>query len=360
MASCAGLLTENMTKEKNIQKILVFKPSSLGDILHVFPALQILRDNYPEAVLDFVVNTEFAPLLDFSPFPVRKRILFERKKLSRLTTAPKAFFSLLKNLRQEKYDLVIDFQGLLRSSFLAWTSSRKPCALCGFDSPREKVSRLFYSRRVKTKTNHAVEKNVELANFAIGTECAVPSPVVPIDGKFRKNFAGLPDNYLLLLPGARWESKCFPAKLFAEISIKVNRKHPGVHFVIAGSKAEIPRAEELKSHLPDGFPVTDLTGKTSLGELFALTEKAAAVVCNDSGPMHIAALLQTPVFAFFGPTDPEKTGPWDQGERVFRTGCSCAVCMKKQCPLPETLCHAVDPEKVSAAISEQIYQKEQS
>ncbi len=359
MASRAGVLTKKMTKEKNIQKILVFKPSSLGDILHVFPALQILHDNYPEAVLDFVVNTEFAPLLDFSPFPVRKRILFERKKLSCLTTAPEAFFSLLKNLRQEKYDLVIDFQGLLRSSFFAWMSSHKPGSLCGFDSPREKVSKIFYSRRAKTKTSHAVEKNVELANFAIGADCAVPSPVVPIDDRFRKNFAELPDNYLLLLPGARWESKCFPAKLFAEISVEVSRKHSDVHFVIAGSKAEIPRAEELKSHLPDDFPVTDLTGKTSLGELFALTEKAAAVVCNDSGPMHIAALLQTPVFAFFGPTDPEKTGPWNQGKRVFKTDCDCAVCMKKQCPLPETLCHAVDPGKVSSAIFEQIYRKEQ-
>ena len=86
-----------MTKEKNIQKILVFKPSSLGDILHVFPALQILHDNYPDAGLDFVVNPEFAPLLDFSPFPVRRRILFERTKLAALTTAPREFFSLIKN-----------------------------------------------------------------------------------------------------------------------------------------------------------------------------------------------------------------------------------------------------------------------
>ncbi|MBE6393662.1 MAG: glycosyltransferase family 9 protein [Lentisphaerae bacterium] len=360
MAPCSGVLTIAMAKEKNIQKILVFKPSSLGDILHVFPALQILHDNYPEADLDFVVNPEFAPLLDFSPFPVRRRILFERKKLAALTTAPKAFFSLIKNLRQDKYDLVIDFQGLFRSSFFARISSHCKNSVCGFASPREKISRIFYSRRVETKSSHAVEKNVELANFAISVNSEVPSPAVPIDDKFKQILSGLPAPYILLLPGARWESKCFPAKLFAETAVNISKQQTTLHFVIAGSKAEIPRAEELKSHFSEKFPVTDLTGKTTLGELFALINQADAVVCNDSGPMHIAALLQTPVFAFFGPTDPEKTGPWAQKERVFKTGCDCSVCMKKQCPLPETVCHAVDPQAVSSAILEQIYPKEQS
>ena len=349
-----------MTQEKNIQKILVFKPSSLGDILHVFPALQILHDKYPEAELDFVVNPEFAPLLDFSPFPIRRRILFERKKLAALTTAPKAFFALIKNLRQEKYDLVIDFQGLFRSSFFVGISSHRKNSVCGFDSPREKISRIFYSRRAVVSSSHAVEKNVELANFAIFTDAQVPSPAVPIADKFKAILSGLPGAYILLLPGARWESKCFPAKLFAETAVNVSKKRTAVHFVIAGSKAEIPRAEELKKNLPANFPVTDLTGKTSLGELFALIDQADAVVCNDSGPMHIAALLQTPVFAFFGPTDPVKTGPWGQSDRVFKTNCDCSVCMKKECPLPETVCHAVDPQAVSAAILEQIYQKEQS
>ena len=349
-----------MTNEKNIQKILVFKPSSLGDILHVFPALQILYSKYPEADLDFVVNPEFASLLDFSPFPVRRRILFERKKLAALTTAPKAFFSLIRNLRQEKYDLVIDFQGLFRSAFFAGISSHQPHSVCGFDAPREKISRIFYSRRAAVKSSHAVEKNAELANFAIFSDAAVPTPSVPIDEKFKKNLSELPESYILLLPGARWESKCFPAGLFAEAAVNISKEQSKVHFVIAGSKAEILRAEELKSYLPQDFPVTDLTGKTSLGELFALIDAADAVICNDSGPMHIAALLQTPVFAFFGPTDPAKTGPWNQSERVFKTGCSCSVCMKKQCPLPETVCHAIDPDTVSSAVLKQIYQKEQS
>lgn len=347
-----------MIQNRNISNILVIKPSSLGDILHVFPALQILRDYYPEAELDFVVNPEFAPLLDFSPFPVRKRILFERKKLAAFSTAAGAFFSLIKQLRQRKYDLVIDFQGLFRSAFFAGISSHKKRSVYGFKTPREKISTLFYSRLAAVTGLHAVEKNVELANFAIGVNSGVPQPHVPIDEKFKSVLKPLPQSCILLMPGARWESKCFPAELFAASAVNIHKEQKDVHFVIAGSPAEVPRALELKSYLPVDFPVTDLTGKTTLGELFALIEHAQAVVCNDSGPMHVAALLGTPVFAFFGPTDPVKTGPWAQGERVFSINCNCTKCMNKKCPLPEIVCHKVDPEAVSSAVLQQIYQKD--
>ena len=347
-----------MTQDRTISNILVIKPSSLGDILHVFPALQVLKDNYPEAELDFVVNPEFAPLLDFSPFTVRKRILFERKKMAALSTAAGAFFSLIKQLRQQKYDLVIDFQGLFRSAFFAGISSHKFRSVYGFKTPRERISTFFYSQLAETTGRHAVEKNVELANFATGANSGVPQPRVPIDEKFKTVLNDLPPSFILLLPGARWESKCFPAGLFASAAINIHREQKNVHFVIAGSPAEIPRALELKSHLPEKFPVTDLTGQTSLGELFALIDHAQAVICNDSGPMHVAALLQTPVFAFFGPTDPVKTGPWAQGERVFRVDCDCTKCMNRHCPLPEIVCHKIDPESVSSAVLQQIYQKD--
>ena len=74
------------------QRILVIKPSSFGDIIHLFPALALLKRQYPEAVLDFVVNPEFVPLLDFSPFPVERIILFERRKLGKISTFFPAFF----------------------------------------------------------------------------------------------------------------------------------------------------------------------------------------------------------------------------------------------------------------------------
>ena len=329
----------------------------MGDILHIFPALQILREQCPEAELDFMINPEFAPLLDFSPFPVTEKILFERKKMAAWSTAAGEFIKLVRRLRRKKYDLVIDFQGLFRSAFFAGISSHRSKAVYGFDSPRERISRFFYSRRAVVSQPHAVEKNVELVNFIFSADHAVPTPYVPIDRDLLNNLPSFPRPYILLLPGARWESKCFPATLFAQTALAVNRCKKDIHFVAAGSKAEIRRSAELCAALPSDFPITDLTGKTTLNELFALISQADAVICNDSGPMHIAALLEKPVFAFFGPTDPEKTGPWKQRARVFTAGCDCALCMNKKCPRPEMVCHNIDPDAVAQFLFQQLYKE---
>ena len=88
-------------------RILVIKPSSFGDIIHLFPALGLLKKVLPDAVMDFVVNPEFAPLLDFSPFPVDRRIIFERRKLASAGFL-KELFALRRELRKEKYDAVIE------------------------------------------------------------------------------------------------------------------------------------------------------------------------------------------------------------------------------------------------------------
>ena len=91
-------------------KILVIKPSSLGDIVHVFPALEILHRAFPDSELDFVVNPAFADILDLSPFPVRKKILFDRKKLSKVSTFFPELFKLIREIRSEQYETVVDFQ----------------------------------------------------------------------------------------------------------------------------------------------------------------------------------------------------------------------------------------------------------
>ena len=109
-----------------VKRILVIKPSSLGDILHVFPALAELRIHCPEATLDFLIHPAFADILDYSPFPVSERILFERKRMGRVSTMVPEFLKLARELRRKEYDLVIDFQGLTRSAlFASLTRDRK-------------------------------------------------------------------------------------------------------------------------------------------------------------------------------------------------------------------------------------------
>ena len=118
-----------------VKRILVIKPSSLGDILHVFPALAELRIHCPEATLDFLIHPAFADILDYSPFPVSERILFERKRMGRVSTMVPEFLKLVRELRRKKYDLVIDFQGLTRSALFASLTRGGP--VVGFAQTRE-------------------------------------------------------------------------------------------------------------------------------------------------------------------------------------------------------------------------------
>ena len=241
-------------KSGAVSRILVVKPSSLGDILHVFPALQLLRKHFPCAELDFLINPEFDALLDYSPFPVRRRIHFERRKLAGLLSGPAEFFKLVRALRRERYDLVVDFQGLFRSAFFAWIARHRAGAVCGFAAPREKAARFFYARRAAVKTMHAVEKNVELADFAAGSgekvpDVEIPPPAVPspVAERMRKPF-------VVVFPGARWPSKCFPAELFSGIMRRIGTAAPETAFILAGSGTDAPRAAAVLEKLPEGFP----------------------------------------------------------------------------------------------------------
>ncbi|MBQ7694679.1 MAG: glycosyltransferase family 9 protein [Lentisphaeria bacterium] len=328
-------------------KILVIKPSSLGDVVHVFPALEILRRRFPDHELDFVIHPAFAEILDLSPFPVSKKILFRRKELGSLATFFPAFRRLVREIRSSRYDMVIDFQGLFRSGFLAWCARSELTA--GFASPREKTAAFFYSRKFAADpTRHAVERYAALANQLCKTDLAVPEltlPEVELGPELRDL---LPERFLVLVPGARWETKVFPPAFFAAAVNEARRSLPGLTAVIAGAASDRPLAAAIAEKLPGAV---DLTGRTSLLQLAGVMQRAAAVLTNDSGPMHVAALVGTRVFALFGPTLPERTGPYGARHRIFRKeGLSCLGCLKRKCVFPDIPCHALDPAAVGREI----------
>ena len=336
------------TAEQNsIHRILIVKPSSLGDIIHVFPALENLSKCFAGAEFDFLVNPSFAGILDFSPVPIRKKILFERKKLGRLFTVLPETLKLVKTLRSEKYDLVIDFQGLLRSAFFSGLAKAKyGCA--GFAAPREKASTIFYRHKAKVDAVHAVERNVELVNLLTGKSFDTPVCDIPQRDHNKTVLDKLPEKFVLMLPGARWESKRFPEMLFASIACNLSKR--GIASVLAGSPDEIPHCEKIISCTDKDPLVTSLAGKTTFADLFELTRRATAVVCNDSGPLHIASILNKEIFAFFGATRPDKTGPWNPNAHIYRLETPCSGCLKRNCPLEEPLCHKLDADQIAEDI----------
>ena len=331
------------------QRILIVKPSSMGDILHVFPALAFLREKLPGAVFDFVVHPAFAGILDYSPAPIRRKILFQRQRLGKVSSFPLAFLRLCRALRSRRYELVIDFQGLLRSGFCAAITRHTKVA--GFAEPRERLTRIFYNIKVPVPAElHAVERNLRLAAAAIG----LPAPATPPVPAAPPAPAGwVPPTsrpYLVVLPGARWHSKCFPPILFARIAAAVSEAHPEVEFLLLGAAGDRPKAETIRAHLPKHAPVTDLIGKTSERDLVEILRGAAAVICNDTGPMHIAAMLGRPIFAFFGATDPKRTGPWSPAARVYRQQeLKCLGCLQRRCPKQSDgypPCQRLDPQPI--------------
>lgn len=331
-------------------RILVVKPSSLGDIVHLFPALAVLRRVFPGAELDFLVHPAFSGALDYSPWPVAHRIFFERAKLGRLSSFAGEMKKLVSALRERPYDFVIDFQGLFRSAFFARVAAHG-APVAGFSAPREWSARLFYSCAVKTRRTHAVERNVELADYLLEEDFPIPVlPVPPVPERVALP-EDLPERYMLLLPGARWRSKCFPEKLFAEAVLRVRERFPELPAVIAGGDDAVGAAARLTAQLPPD--TVDLCGRTSLPELFEVTRHAAGVFCNDSGPMHVAALMRRPLCAFFGSTRPEATGPWGDPARcrVFRREeLDCLGCMRRECPRRDYRCFGIDASRVAAAM----------
>ena len=201
---------------------------------------------------------------------------------------------------------------------------------------------------------------MELADLVTGVGDEVPDVEIPPAAAASRIAERIRKPCVIVFPGARWPGKCFPAALFSEVMRRIRAAAPETSFILSGSGADAPKAAAVLENLPEDFPVTDMTGSSSLPELFELVRNADAVLSNDSGPMHVAALLKRPVFSFFGPTDPRKTGPWGQENRVFRADAPCAPCMNKTCPRNETICHRIDPEAVSAAVLKQILRKEEN
>ncbi len=322
------------------ERFLAIKPSSFGDIIHLFPALDVLKKAFPGAELDFVVNPEFAPLLEFSPFQVKDIICFERRKLAEFPGCVPEFFRLRSRLRQKKYDAVLDFQGLFRSGVCTFMTRSRVRG--GFAAPREAAAAWFYNRKVALEPMHAVERCVRLVEgiFSLERSGEIVYPDLPVSVAGKAELPELPARYMVLLPGTRWESKQFPPALFAGVIRGMKKLFPEMGFVIAGGKSERALGDVI------GEGAINLAGKTSLPALFELLRGAEAVLGNDSGPLHAAAALRRPVFGFYGPTEPGLTGPWGECSMPLSNGAACSGCLKRFCPLERVFCHEIAPEAV--------------
>lgn len=325
------------------RRILIIKPSSLGDIVHALPLLAGLRARYPRAHIAWLVGTSFAGLLEGHP-DIDELILFDRKRYGKLWRNFRAlaeFVRFVAGLRRRRFDLVIDLQGLVRSGLFSIFCGAPERV--GFDEARE-FAWPCYTRRVRTGRGplHAVERVLRLAE-ALRLPARPPRFPLPRSERADIRVQGLiaaavgepVKEWTAIVPGARWASKQWPARHFAALIDALHNDGRPRCVLIGGPDdaalaAEITRATRA--------PVVDLTGRTQLGDLVPLLAGAELVVSCDSGPMHIAAALGVAQVALFGPTDPARTGPFSALAKVVQRTLDCRPCLRRICPLGHQAC----------------------
>ncbi|MBI5050868.1 MAG: lipopolysaccharide heptosyltransferase II [Nitrospirae bacterium] len=323
-------------------KFLIIKPSSIGDVIHALPFLKALKDTFPQSRIEWVISKNNEGIIRGNPM-IDELIVFDKDSWK----VPRKFFrtlkdirNLIKTLRARNFDMVIDLQGLLRSGLMTFFT-RSPLKI-GFGHARE-GSRFFYNKRVCVDPGlHAVDKNLTVARairqYAVSSMQYAEKAEFPlyIDKTAKENVKNLlgeirENGYIVIVPSARWQTKRWPAEYFGMLISGLS-----IPCVITGSSADEKIAQEVMD-ASSGKGI-NLCNKTSLKELIALISGAKAVISNDSGPMQIGAALGIPVIALFGPTDPEKTGPYgwqtNKNLKVIRASASCSPCFKKKCKEP--------------------------
>ena len=276
--------------------ILVVRLGAMGDILHTLPAVRALKLGYPETPLTWVVEPKWAPLLEQNPF-VDRVVTLDRGSFRGIVASHRA-------LRECSYRFAVDFQGLLKSALVAVAA--QPATIYGFDPSlvRERAAALFYAHKISTSATHVVDRNLDLA-AAAGAVCG-GSPGFPLP-------PGRPEGdlpageFVLASPLAGWASKQWPLAHYRALGERL-RSELGIPLVLNG---------------PPGAPFGDiapaLAHYSGLPGLIHATRRAAAIVGVDSGPLHLAAALDKPGVAIFGPTDPARNGPYGNSLRVLRS-----------------------------------------
>jgi heptosyltransferase-1 len=347
------------------RRILIIKPSAVGDVVHTLPVLVKLRARYPDAQIDWLITPENADLIRHH-WALSNAIAFPRKEYSqfgRSWSATLGPIRLLARIARARYDLVVDMHGQFRSA--AFTLASAAPVRIGFDRPRghravkttprrhgpatgvprahgwtgaREGSWVAYTHRIAIPTLdvHAVDRYLWLAPM-LGLDdsppdfrITLPPQAIPSVERLLSEggVGGRP--LAVLVPGTIWETKHWHVAGFAEVGRYLMAS--GMDVVVAGTHRDRPRGQAIVEGCPGA---RDLCGRTSVAELVALIRRAAACVTNDSGSMHIAVAEDRPVVSVFGPTNPVWIGPYGRPYAVASAEVACGPCYLRRlrdCP----------------------------
>jgi len=333
-------------------RIAIIKPSALGDVVHALPVLSALRARFPDSHITWVVNKAYEPLLADHPH-LDATLPFDRG-LMRRGPLKAALYShgFVNRLRKQRFDLVLDLQGLLRTGLMcaATGAARK----VGFANAREGAAN-FYTEPVEVpdaESLHAVDRYLRVAEY-LGAETKPVRFVVPVrreeQAAVERELAGLPRPWVAVAVGARWVTKRWPAAAFATLLRRTRATFGGTAlFVGTADDAEMTR--EVSSRLTG--PFHDFTGKTALPRLVALLDCVDLMLANDTGPLHLAAALGRPCVAPFTCTKIIRHGPYGASPGGVATRVACAGSYLRRCPHGMVCMDELAPDRLWPAVAE--------
>ena len=325
-------------------RICLIKPSALGDVIQTLPVLSALRSRFPNAHIAWVVNRAYADLLAGHPH-LDETIVFDRQRARPWSRpARTAFSSLLKTLQERQFDLTCDLQGLLRSAIM--TRATKARRRIGLGDARE-GARLFYTNIVPVPhcDMSAVERYWLVAE-SLGVGATSKQFLIALSSSERqwaeRQLAGLDGLRVAIHSGARWVTKRWPVSHFAELARRLEHE-AGARLVLVGGPEESDVARQIVAAVQDRG--VDLTGRTTLKQLTAVLSQVNLLVTNDSGPMHLAAAVGTPVAGIFTCTSPERARPYGPDHLIIGTSVWCAASYLKKCSRMECMSE-LTPDRV--------------
>ena len=328
-------------------KILIVRLGSLGDIIHAVPAAAAIRRALPQASIDWLVDTRHRDVLELVPV-VDRRIAVDTSSAGSLSSA-------IGELRRTGYDAALDLQGLLKSAVLARLSGA--ARVIGFpaDLLRERAARFFYTETAGDVAPHVIDKNLSMLK-AIGVR--MPDVRFPLDDRSphvvaeaRRRLGIAEDKpFALLNPGAAWPNKRWPPVYFGEVSRELAKRHDLRSLVLWG-----PGEEQIAGAVAAASDNTAaVSPPTTIADIVSLTKAAALMISGDTGPMHIAGASGTPLVGIFGPTDPQRNGPWSEDDLVVSRHRACVCHYQRRCRIPGWCLLDISPREVMELVDRRL------
>jgi lipopolysaccharide heptosyltransferase I len=352
-----------------MDRILLVRLGALGDIIHALPVAAALRDAFPSARIDWLVSAKHRAILDCVPV-IDRRLVLERPASAEKRSPRRRFYDeadepvggrgawrrialAIGELRESDYDIAFDLQGLIKSAVLARSSGAR--RVVGFPTThlRERWAHVFYSETCEPPAGvHVTDKNLALLG-AVGLHNVAKR--FPLEAKdsdavadVRKSVGGA--RFALMNPGAGWPNKRWPPEWFASLADKL-RTARGIETVVLWGPGE----ETLARHVVEvSRDAARLAPQTEVADIIGLSRAAAVFISGDTGPLHIAAAVGTPVVGIYGPTNAARNGPWHPSDESVSRYAECRCHYRRRCRL-ETCCLLdITVDQVMAAVERRL------